>query len=59
MKLVTSVLMGLLLLGANGCAELKEVGTVIGHTTRDATKAIGHASRDAVNSIKEDMSDEE
>ena len=59
MKLVVPVMAGLLMLGISGCAELKEVGTVIGHTTRDATKAIGHASRDAVNSIKEDMSDEE
>jgi hypothetical protein len=59
MKLVMPVLAGLLMLGVSGCAELKEAGTAIGHTTRDATKAIGHASRDAVNSIKEDLSDEE
>ncbi|MCK6265525.1 hypothetical protein KP803_19880 [Vibrio sp. ZSDE26] len=59
MKSVKMLLVGLLILSASGCAELKEVGTVIGHTTRDATKAIGHASRDAVNSVKEDMSNEE
>ena len=44
-----------LLLTANGCADLKEAGTAIGHATRDTTKAIGHASRDAVKSVKEDL----
>ncbi|KOO14035.1 hypothetical protein [Vibrio aquaticus] len=54
------------LLGASGCAELKQAGTdighatrdattAIGHATRDATKAIGHASRDAVNSVNDDL----
>lgn len=48
-----------LLVGASGCAELKEAGTAIGHATRDTTKAIGHASRDAVNSVKDDLSSED
>ncbi|MDC5753758.1 hypothetical protein OPW41_02260 [Vibrio europaeus] len=43
----------------SGCAELKEAGTAIGHSTRDTTTAIGHASRDAVNSVKEDLSSED
>ncbi|MCG9731883.1 hypothetical protein L1D44_19020 [Shewanella sp. Isolate13] len=52
-----------------GCAELKDAGRQIGHTTkevttdighatRDTTRAIGHASRDAVNSVKEDLSED-
>lgn len=45
-----------LIIALSGCAELKEAGTAIGHTTRDTTKAIGHASRDAVKSVKEDLS---
>lgn len=63
------VLSTLVLLGASGCAELKQAGTEIGHATRDAattighatrdtTKAIGHASRDAVNSVKDDLSED-
>nr|VVV05518.1 hypothetical protein AW0309160_02998 [Aliivibrio wodanis] len=44
-----------LLFTLNGCAELKDVGRTIGHTTRDTTKAIGHASRDAMNSVKDDL----
>lgn len=43
-----------LLLGLTGCAEFKEAGRTIGHTTRDVTTAIGHASRDAAKSVKEE-----
>ncbi|QYJ74259.1 MULTISPECIES: hypothetical protein [Shewanella] len=61
------VLTAIALLG--GCAELKDAGRTVGHTTkevtrdighatRDATKAVGHASRDAVNSVKEELSEE-
>lgn len=43
-----------LLFTITGCAELKDAGRTIGHTTRDVTKAIGHASRDAAKSVKEE-----
>ncbi len=49
------LLAALLSLGA--CAELKETGRTIGHTTRDVTKEIGHASRDAAKSVKEELKD--
>lgn len=60
----------ILFITLSGCAELKDMGKTIGHTTkdvtteighatRDTTKAIGHASRDAVNSVKEDLNSED
>jgi hypothetical protein len=36
-----------------GCAQLKETGRIIGHTTRDATTAIGHGTRDAAKAVGE------
>jgi hypothetical protein len=33
------------------CAELKEAGRSIGHTTRNVTTDIGHGSRDTVKAI--------
>lgn len=33
------------------CAELKEAGRSIGHTTRNVTRDIGHGSRDTVKAI--------
>lgn len=33
------------------CAELKEAGQAIGHTTRNVTTDIGHGSRDTVQAI--------
>ncbi len=56
----------LVIFGLTACAELKETGrtighttrdvtTEIGHTTRDATKAIGHATRDTVKQAKEEL----
>jgi hypothetical protein len=33
------------------CAEVKEAGRTIGHTTRDVTREIGHGTRDAVKEI--------
>ena len=35
------------------CAEFKDAGRTIGHTTKDVTTAVGHASRDAAKSIGE------
>ena len=50
MKLLLS---GVLLfsIGLSACAEFKETGRIIGHTTRDVTRDIGHGSRDAVKAI--------
>jgi hypothetical protein len=35
----------------SACAEFKEAGRTIGHTTRDVTREIGHGTRDAAKSI--------
>jgi hypothetical protein len=44
------VLLGYLL---SACAQLKEAGRTIGHTTRDAATAIGHGTRDAAKAVGE------
>ncbi len=44
------VLSGYLL---SACAQVKEAGRTIGHTTRDAATAIGHGTRDAAKSVGE------
>ncbi len=54
-KYTTLFLMTGLLFSLSGCAELKDAGRTIGHTTRDVTKAIGHASRDAAKSVKTEL----
>lgn len=35
----------------SGCAEIKETGRTIGHTTRDVTTEIGHGARDVTREI--------
>jgi sorbitol-specific phosphotransferase system component IIA len=35
----------------SACAEIKQTGRIIGHTTRDVTREIGHGTRDAVKTI--------
>ncbi|HEY8160104.1 MAG TPA: hypothetical protein VIF10_15510 [Methylobacter sp.] len=35
----------------SSCAELKEAGRTIGHTTRNVTREIGHGTRDAAREI--------
>jgi len=37
-----------LILGSllGGCADIKEAGRTVGHTTRDVTREIGHTTRD-------------
>lgn len=40
----------------SACAEIKETGKTIGHTTKEITTSIGHASRDAVKSVGESTS---
>ena len=44
------VLLGYLL---SACAQLKEAGRTIGHTTRDVAREIGHGTRDAAKSVGE------
>jgi hypothetical protein len=44
------VLLGCLL---SACAQVKEAGRTIGHTTRDAARAIGHGTRDAAKAVGE------
>lgn len=44
------VLLGYLL---SACAQLKEAGRTIGHTTRDAAREIGHGTRDAAKTVGE------
>jgi len=45
----------LVLLGylSSGCAQLKEAGRTIGHTTRDVATTIGHGTRDAAKAVGE------
>ena len=51
-----------------GCADIKEAGRTIGHTTkhvtreightsRDVTREIGHSTRDAVKQVGDELSD--
>ncbi|MBV7436381.1 Uncharacterised protein [Aeromonas encheleia] len=42
-----------LALGAltGGCADIKEAGRTVGHTTRDVTREIGHTTRDVTREI--------
>jgi Sec-independent protein translocase protein TatA len=35
----------------SGCAEIKEAGRTIGHTTRDVTREIGHGAREVTREI--------
>jgi len=35
----------------HGCAQVKETGRTIGHTTRDVTTEIGHGARDVTREI--------
>jgi predicted small secreted protein len=37
----------------SACAQVKETGKTIGHTTRDVTRAIGHGTRDAAEAVGE------
>jgi hypothetical protein len=44
------VLLGYLL---SACAQLKEAGRRIGHTTRDVARDVGHGTRDAAKTVGE------
>jgi hypothetical protein len=41
----------LLMVGVNGCSDMKSAGKTIGHTTRDVTREIGHTTRDVTRDI--------
>ncbi|MGZ8162932.1 MAG: hypothetical protein ACXWTL_11120 [Methylobacter sp.] len=47
--LVLLALLSLVLLSA--CAEVKDAGKTIGHTTRNVTREIGHGTRDVTRTI--------
>ena len=49
----TKITLFVLLLGCflSACAQIKEAGRTIGHTTRDVTREIGHGTRDAAKAI--------
>lgn len=34
-----------------GCADIKEAGRTMGHTTRNVTREIGHTTRDVTREI--------
>lgn len=51
-KKVTLILVQLtVMLCMSACAQLKETGKEIGHTTKKVTTAIGHGTRDTVKAI--------
>lgn len=47
-----------LILGSllGGCADIKEAGRTVGHTTRDVTREIGHGTRDTVKKVGDELS---
>ena len=50
-KIAIRLLISGVLLSLLACAEFKETGRIIGHTTRNVTREIGHGSRDTVKTI--------
>ena len=50
-KIAFSLVFSCCLLSA--CAQAKEAGRTIGHTTRDVATAIGHGTRDAAKAVGE------
>jgi hypothetical protein len=46
-------LLGVLGCLLSDCAQIKEAGRTIGHTTRDVTREIGHGTRDAAKAVGE------
>lgn len=47
----TAYLLLAILLAGTACAQVKDTGRQIGHTTRDVTRDIGHATRDAARTV--------
>jgi hypothetical protein len=53
---LVTIIFSVVLLGGgllSACAQVKETGRTIGHTTRDVTRAIGHGTRDAAKAVGE------
>jgi predicted small secreted protein len=48
-KLIASFVIPCFVLSA--CAEFKDAGRTIGHTSRNVTREIGHGTRDAAKAI--------
>ena len=48
-NLIKSIIFIVALFQLLACAEIKEAGRSIGHTTRNVTRDIGHGSRDTVH----------
>ncbi|MGZ8182207.1 MAG: hypothetical protein ACXWT1_09640 [Methylobacter sp.] len=46
-----SILLVIFSTGLPSCAEFKEAGRTIGHTTRNVTREIGHGTRDVAREI--------
>ncbi|MFA7825060.1 hypothetical protein [Aeromonas dhakensis] len=46
--MVLGLVLGSLL---GGCADIKEAGRTVGHTTRNVTREIGHTTRDVTREI--------
>ena len=38
----------------SACAQVREAGRTIGHTTRDVATTIGHGTRDAAKAVGEE-----
>ncbi|GGP47203.1 hypothetical protein GCM10009347_13190 [Shewanella algicola] len=49
-KIILILALGMMLC-LPACAELKQTGKEIGHTTKNVTTAIGHGTRDTVKAI--------
>jgi hypothetical protein len=54
-RILTTLIVSSLLTA--GCAQLKEAGRTIGHTTRDVTRTIGHGAREVVSDIGDGIRD--
>jgi ABC-type sugar transport system substrate-binding protein len=39
----------------SACAQVRETGRTIGHTTRDVATAIGHGTRDAAKAVGDEV----
>ncbi|MCT8986964.1 hypothetical protein [Shewanella phaeophyticola] len=50
-KVILIIVSLAMVLCLSACAELKQTGREIGHTTQKVTTAIGHGTRDTVKAI--------
>jgi hypothetical protein len=52
-RVKATFLLSLFVYPLSGCAQLKEAGRTIGHTTRNVAREIGHGTRDAAKAVGE------